>query len=131
MASRIQAINAHRPRLKLGRTAGTEELVEYIARSTGLNESGVRQVLLELRDAAISFNRQGRAVKFEGLGTYSPKVDLNGKFKISHRADTALTKALNAGGAYRGEIINRENIGKTAADLVSIWNAANPGDVVS
>ncbi len=46
MASRIQAINAYRPRVKLGRTAGNEELVDFIARSIGLKESGVRQALL-------------------------------------------------------------------------------------
>ncbi len=57
MAKLIQAITAYGPRLKLGRTADTDELVDFIARSTGLNESGVRQVLLELRDAAIFFNR--------------------------------------------------------------------------
>ncbi len=56
MAKLIQAITAYGPRLKLGRTADTDELVDFIARSTGLNESGVRQVLLELRDAAIFFN---------------------------------------------------------------------------
>ena len=50
MASRIQAINAYRQRVKLGRTAGTEELVEFIARSTGLNESGVRQAFLPQYD---------------------------------------------------------------------------------
>ncbi len=42
MASKIQAINAYCPRVKLGRTASNDELVEFIARSTGLNESGVR-----------------------------------------------------------------------------------------
>lgn len=131
MASRIEAINAYRPRVKLGRTAGTEELVDFIARSTGLNESGVRQVLLELRDAAIFFSRQGRAVKFEGLGTYSPNINLSGKLKISHRADSALSKALNAGGAYQGDIINKANIGKTVAELIAMWNADNPGDLVS
>lgn len=62
MADRIQAINAHRPRIKLGRTTNMDELVAFIARSTGLNESGRRQVLLELRDAVIYFNRQGRTM---------------------------------------------------------------------
>ena len=131
MASRIEAINVYRPKVKLGSTAGTDELVDFIARSTGLNESGVRQVLLELRDAAIFFNRQGRSVKFEGLGTYGPSIDLNGKLRISHRADSALPKALNAGGAYRGDIVNKDNIGKTSDELVVMWNADNPGDLVS
>lgn len=130
MAKLIQAITTYGPRLKLGRTADTDELVDFIARSTGLNESGVRQVLLELRDAAIFFNRQGRAVKLEGLGIYSPSIDLSGKVKIGHRADNALTKALNNGGAFRGEIVNRENIGKSSSDLAALWNAAHPDDPI-
>jgi nucleoid DNA-binding protein len=107
------------------------EAIDFIARSTGLNESGVRQALLELRDAVISFNKQGRAVKLDGLGTYTPAIDLAGTIKVSHRADKALKNAVNAQGAFRGEIINRENIGKTGDDLVAMWNADNPGDVVS
>jgi hypothetical protein len=35
-----------------------EELIEFIASRTGLNESEVRQVLLELRDAAVFFTLQ-------------------------------------------------------------------------
>lgn len=131
MATKIQAINAYRPKVKLGRRAETDELVSFIARSTGLNESGVRQVLLELRDAAIFFNQQGRGVKLEGLGTYSPTVDLAGTFKVSHRADVALKNALNAQGSFMGEIVNRENIGKTSDELVTMWNTDNPGDPVS
>ena len=131
MASRIKAINAYRPKVKLGRTAGTDELVEFIARSTGLNESGVRQVLLELRDAAIFFNKQGRAIKLEGLGTYTPSIDLSGKMKVGHRADTALNKGLNAPGAFLGEILNRENIGKTGDEPAAMWDADNPGDPVA
>jgi hypothetical protein len=34
-------------------------------------KSGVRQVLLELRDAALFFNLRGQPVKLEGLGTYT------------------------------------------------------------
>lgn len=131
MANKIQAVNTYRPRLKLGRRAETEELVTFIARSTGLNESGVRQVLLELRDAVIFFNQQGRAVQLEGLGTYSPSIDLAGMIKVSHRADVALKSALNAQGSFKGDVINRGNIGKTGDDLVAMWNTDNPDDAVS
>jgi hypothetical protein len=90
----------------------------------------VRQVLLELRDAVIAFNRQGRAVKLEGLGTYTPSIDLEGVLKVSHRADTALRAGLNSPGAFRGEILNREVIGQTSDDLVARWNEAHPDDLV-
>lgn len=42
MTSRIAAINAYRSRIKLGRTAGTDELVEFIARSTGTSINSVQ-----------------------------------------------------------------------------------------
>ena len=131
MASKIQAINANRPRIKLGRTAGNEELIEFIARSTGLNESGIRQALLELRDAVITFNKQGRAVKLDGLGTYTPSINLEGTIKVGHRADSSLKNALNMKSAFKGDIINRENIGKTSDELVIMWNTENPGNLVS
>ncbi len=87
--------------------------------------------MLELRDAVIAFNRQGRPVKLEGLGIYSPSIDLAGALKVGHRADTALTKALNTGAAYRGEVENRENIGKSSDDLLALWSAQHPDDPVS
>ncbi|MBL7065833.1 MAG: hypothetical protein ISS49_16780 [Anaerolineae bacterium] len=43
-----------------------------------------------------------------------------------HRLDTALKNRLNAPGAFRGEIENRDMIGKTADDLVARWNAEHP-----
>lgn len=105
-------------------------MVDFIARSTGLNESGVRQVLLELRDAVVFFNLRGQPVKLEGLGTYSPKVDLEGTFGVGHRADVAIKKSLNAPGKFQADIENQENIGRTSDDLVAMWNEAHPDDPV-
>ncbi|MCB8920923.1 MAG: hypothetical protein H6662_04995 [Ardenticatenaceae bacterium] len=131
MTSRIRAINAYRPKVKLGNMARNDDLVQFIARSTALNESGVAQVLLELRDAVIFFNQRGEAVKLEGLGIYTPAIDLDGNIKVNHRADTALTNALNTRGAFSGNIENSENIGKTGDELVAMWNADHPEDPVS
>ena len=33
-------------------------------------------------------------------------------------------------GAFKGDIINRENIGKTSADLKAQWNTAHPSDLI-
>ena len=131
MASRIKAINAYAPKIKLGKRAGTDDLVAFIARSTGINESGVRQVLLELRDTVIFFNLRGQPVQLEGLGTYSPKISLDGTFGIGHRADTALKNGMNQPGAFKGQIDNNKNVGKTSDELVAMWNAEHPDDPVS
>lgn len=131
MANRIQAVNAYGPKVKNGKRAETDDLVAFIARSTGLNESGVRQVLLELRDTVLFFNLRGQPVKLEGLGTYAPKVSLDGTMGVGHRADVALKNGLNQPGAFKGEIENSANIGKTSDELVALWNEAHPDDPVA
>jgi hypothetical protein len=129
MASRIKAINAYRPRLELGRTVQFDELVAHMASRTGINESEVIMALTELRDAVIFFNRSGRGVKLEGLGTYLPNVQLDGTFDVEHRLDRGIKKALNAHG-FTGTILNRKNIGKTPDELVALWNVEHPDDPV-
>ncbi len=131
MASRIKAINAYCPRIKLGKQAGTDDLVEFIARSTGLNESGVRQVLLELRDAVLFFAQRGQPVKLEGLGIYTPTIDLDGTIGVGHRADPAIKRGLKDLSAFKGDVENREHVGKTGDELVAMWNQAHPDDPVS
>jgi hypothetical protein len=131
MASRIKAINAYVPKIKLGKRAEIDDLVKFIARSTGLNESGVRQVLLELRDTVLFYNLQGQPVQLEGLGTYTPVVQLDGDFEIGYRADMALKNGLNVPGEFSGEIENSEHIGKTGDELVAMWNDEHPDDPVA
>ncbi|MCP4542034.1 MAG: hypothetical protein GY832_33310 [Chloroflexi bacterium] len=65
------------------------------------------------------------------MGTYLPKVGLDGTFDVSHRLDKAIKNGLNAPGAFSGEIVKRENIGKTADDLVAIWDEEHPDDPVA
>ena len=131
MAKQIQAVSAYRPRIVLGKRAETNDLVDFIARSTGLNEGTIRQVLTELRDATVFFSLRGQSVQLEGLGTYTPTIELDGTINVGHRADGYIKSHLNAPGAFQGEILQRENIGKTSADLAALWNADHPDDPVT
>lgn len=130
MASRIKAIGAYRPRIELGNTVQKAEQVRRLARASGLNEGSIDQVIKEMRDHIIQENQSGRAVKIEGLGTWTPNVGLDGSFDIQYRADTALTRGLNTPGSFTGTIKNREHIGKSAGDLVALWNSDHPEDQV-
>ena len=49
---------------------------------------------------------------------------------IQDRAGTALTNGLNLPGTFTGTIINGESTGKTADELVVMWNAENLADLV-
>jgi hypothetical protein len=129
MASRIKALNAYRPKLKLGRTVQMDELVEHITGRTGLNTGEIISVLAELHDAIVFFGRQGVGVKLERLGTYLPSIRLDGTLDVQHRLDWGLRRDLNRG-EYTGRMLNRENVGKTPDDLVAQWNAEHQDDPV-
>jgi len=131
MAPRIKAVNAYRPRIEQGNTVQKPEFLRAVSRSTSLVEGTVDQTIKEVRDQIIEFNRAGRAVKVEGLGTFSPSIDLDGNLAISYRPDPALSNGLNIPGVFTGTIINRENIGKTSEELVAKWNENFPEDQVA
>ncbi len=130
MASKIKAIGACCPRVEQGNTVQRPELIRALSRSTGLVEGSIDQVIKELRDQIIEFNRAGRAVKVEGLGTYAPNISLDGTLDLQYRADTAFGNGLNIPGIFTSPILNCEHSGKTSDELVSMWYADNPTDMV-
>jgi hypothetical protein len=130
MASKIKAVNAYRPKIALGATVQKEELLRYIAGRTGINEGTLDYALREVRDAIIFFGQSGRGVKIEGLGTYLPSVALDGAFDVDYRQAPDIKNGLNAPGAFTGQIENKENVGKTADDLVAQWDQDHPEDPV-
>ncbi len=131
MAVKIQAVGVYRPKIKLVKTASLEQVGQYIADRTGVTEGEVSIVLKELRDAIIFYSRQGQGVKIDGLGTYLPKIKLNGRFDISHRLAAGIKNGLNTPGTFTGQIENRPNIGKTSDDLVLLWNKEHPDDLIT
>jgi len=131
MAPRIKAVNAYRPRIEQGNTVQKPELVRALSRSTGLVEGSIDQAIKELRDQVIEFCRSGRAVKVDGLGTFTPTIDLDGYFAIAFRADPAMSYGLNIPGIFSGTIVNRESIGMTSDELVAKWNAEHTDDKVT
>lgn len=131
MAPKIKAVNAYRPQIKQGNTVQKAELIRAVSRATSLVEGSVDQAVKEVRDQIIEFCRSGRAVKVEGLGIFTPTIDLEGYFAISFRADPAMNAGINLQGTFSGTILNRENIGKTSDELVAKWNEEHADDPVT
>jgi hypothetical protein len=131
MAHRIQAINAYRPRIEQGNTVQRPELVRELSHATSLVEGSISLTMTELKFRLIGYLRAGRAVKVEGLGTWTPNIALDGTVNIQYRPELNFGYELNQPGVFSGTIINRENIGKTSDELVNMWNEANPTDLVN
>jgi len=130
MASKIQAIGAYRPRIEQGKTAQKPDLLRAASRATGLVEGTLDLSIREMRDQIIEFCRAGRAVKIDGLGTWTPNLRMDGSLDIQYRADNALINGLNLPGVFSGKILNPDNIGKTGDELVELWNNEHPEDPV-
>lgn len=130
MAHRIQVISMCRPRVEQGSTVQKPELVSIMSHGTGIVQSVLDFVICELRDRLIEILRSGRALKIEGLGTWSLNIGLDGRFDVQYRADAALIRALNERGAVTGRIRNRGNIGKSGDEIVQKWNEDHPEDPV-
>jgi len=130
MAKLIQAVGAYGPRVEVARTVQTRQIAEYIASRTSLNRGEIEGILRELNEAIVFFTKQGDAVKLENVGTFTPTIDLGGVLDVGFRLDTSIDGALNATGAFTGDVANRENVGKSSADLKQLWNTAHPDDLI-
>lgn len=130
MASKIKAIQAYCPRIELGKAASPERFMELITQRTTLSPGVVKNVQESEIETLIGLLLDGQPVH-TGTAIYTPSIDLNGDFEIKVKVDARILKALNAEGAFRGTLLNAENIGKSSDDLVALWNAEHPTDPVA
>lgn len=65
-----------------------------------------------------------------GVAIFRPSIDLEGKISVSVRVDKRILSALNAPGAFIGNIKNHENVGRSTQEIVTLWNAAHPDDLI-
>jgi hypothetical protein len=130
MARKITAIRRYRPEIKRAGTLQMPDIVSDMTRSTGLSYGEILHVVYQLRDSILMAHRGGQAAKIEGLGTFTPTIRMDGSFDILFRPDPEMLRQLNDPTKFRAKILNKASIGKSADDLVALWNAEHPEDPV-
>jgi hypothetical protein len=128
MAKLLQAVVKYGPRIDLMSTVGLKDISDDIARRTGLNKSEIMSMLQEVGEVILDFTRDGRGVKFPGVGTFTPSIDRDGCLSVNFRLEQALKDGLNAKDFFRGEIKNRENLKIGNEKLKLLWDAEHPDD---
>jgi hypothetical protein len=128
VAQLIQAVARFGPRLITGRTAQLDDVAQWLANGSGLTKSQVLSVLYNMQAVILFFNQFGSAVKLPGIGTFTPTVGSDGRIRVSLREAPELRNALNAEGAFRGEIANRSNVGTNVLGYKALWDAMFPDD---
>jgi hypothetical protein len=131
MSKPIKAVSAYRPRIEQGNTVQKPEFIRAVSRATTLLEGTVNNALTEIRDQVITFCRTGRAVKLDGLGIFTPGIDIDGNLAINFRADPAMGFGMNQPGTFTGTILNREHIGMTLEQFIQMWNDNHPEEPIT
>ena len=130
MAKKINAITAYRPRIQLIEAADVNRFMQLITNRTTLSSGVVKNVQESEVETLTGLLLEGRPVH-TGIAIFTPSMDLNGDIEVKVRVDKRILAALNTPGAFTGQIVNRENIGKTSDDFAAQWNEDHPEDPVA
>ncbi len=129
MAKRIRAITEYRPRIDQDKAADEERYMELITQRTTLSSGVVKNVQDSEVESLIGLLLDGRPVH-TGTAIYTLSIGLDGKYEVNVKVDKRIAREVNQEGAFRGELINAESIGKTSDDLVVRWDEEHPDDPV-
>ena len=130
MANVMKAMRAYMPRIKYPKILTTDVLAKFMAMGKSVNEADVKSMLCQLRDALMYHSSIGQPVKLDGLGIFRPTISLDGSFSMTFRPDIKIKGSQNAPYGFTGEIINKDMIGKTQADIIARWNEEHPDDPI-
>lgn len=128
MAKKIQAWTSFGPKIELGSPMTKNELIENIVAATNQSKGSVLAVLAELDVQIEAGLKAGRIVQLPNGTHFEPIGKKDGKVNIGVRVNPELDKLVNAG--FRGKWVNADNIGKTEAEIIALWNEDHPTDLI-
>jgi hypothetical protein len=130
MAKEVQAVRAYTPRVVQGKLVEMTILARAIAARTSFNTGAILNMLYEFKEVLTEYALSGLPVRLEGLGIFSPTVNKDGEFDLNYRTDVFLKNELNKRRAFRGDMKNRDMIGKSMDDMIERWNREHPEDKI-
>ncbi len=128
MAQNIQVWSTYGPRITLADPMTKEEVIDNIISATNQSRGSVLAVLAELDVQLESGLKAGRIVHLPNGTHFEPVGKKDGSIDIKVRVNPALDKEVNAG--FRGKWVNHENVGKSEAELIALWNKDHPDDPI-
>ncbi len=128
MAKKIQVWSKYGPRVSLGDPMTAEEIIENIIGATNQSKGSVLAVLSELDVQILAGLKAGRIVRLPNGTRFEPVGKKDGYVDINVQVSNEQYNMVNS--LFRGKWINAENIGKTEAELVVLWNKDHPEDQI-
>lgn len=128
MATFLEAVQAFGPRLVYNRTASTATVAKTLAGRTGLKHGQVLLVLRELQEVLVQYGETGTPVELDGVGRLRPTVNRDGHLRLAVTIAGELAHGIDRLDTYKGEILNRGNIGLDDDGYKALWDAVHPDD---
>ena len=129
MAHKVQAYATYGPRIKSTTPMTPDEFTEQLVEGTNQSQGSMIAMLAEMEAISVIALKSGRIVKLPNGMTLRPVIKQDGQIEIAVRVSRRLVRKVNAG--FRGEIENAENIGKSQAELIRLWNENHPDDPIN
>ena len=128
MATKIEAWVKFGPRLEPSDAITPEGLIERIVMATSQSRGSVKAILDEL-DVQVEIGlKEGHIVQLPNGTHFKPTGKKDGSIEVNVRVNPRMVRNINNG--FRGIWRNAENIGKIEAEIIALWNAAHPDNLI-
>lgn len=128
MAKKIQAWVEFGPRLEPTDPVTPEGLIERIVAATNQSRGSVKAILDELDVQTEILLKEGHIVQMPNGTHFKPSGHKDGSVDVNVRVNPRIVRNVNTN--FRGRWKNAENIGKSEAEIIALWNAAHPDNLI-
>ena len=128
MAKKIQMWRELGPQLAPATAVQAEEIIEDLVATTNQTRGSILAVLSELDTVIEKALKAGRRVKLPNGPVFRPVGKKDGSIVIRAQFGKRVTQRVNA--EQRAQWINADNIGKSEAEMIALWNEQHPDDPI-
>lgn len=128
MAKAIRAWVEYGPRLEPTDPITSEGLIERIVAATNQSRGSVKAILDELDVQTEICLKEGHIVQLPNGTHFKPSGHKDGSIDVNVRVNPRIVRNINTN--FRGRWKNAENIGKSEAEIIALWNAAHPDNLI-
>ncbi len=128
MAHNIKMWRELGPRLAKTDPVEAEEVIDLMIATTNQTRGSLLAILSELDVVLERALKTGKSVKLPNGMTFRPVGKKDGSLSIKVHLGSRMSKSIDMG--QNVEWINAENIGKTEAEMIVIWNELHPDDPI-
>ena len=131
MAKKLSVINQLRPRITSQELVDLKTMAGRMAKNITYNAEEIYSILQLYVNDSIAALQAGQTVKIDGLVSMSPNMRVGGEVDIALRSDRAAIAGLNNPTLWTAaKVANHANLSKSSDELVALWNAEHPEDIV-